>query len=55
MIFALWINVLQNVEFKKGKICAKLRTLFLFIVKQVGIINDIFPERILSTVTSDDP
>jgi hypothetical protein len=24
-------------------------------VKQVGIINDVFPERILGMVTSDDP
>jgi hypothetical protein len=32
-----------------------VKNAFLFISKQVGIINDIFLERILGMVTSDDP
>jgi hypothetical protein len=43
------------VDFSKNKICAKLKKKFFFIMKQVRIINDIFVERILCMVTSDDP
>jgi hypothetical protein len=45
----------EECGFQQGKDLCQVKNKFLFIVKQVEIINDIFLESILSMVTSDDP
>jgi hypothetical protein len=45
----------EECGFQQGKDLCQVKHALLSIVKQVGIINDIFLERILGMVTSDDP
>ena len=40
---------------QQGQDLCDVRKAFLFIMKQEGIFSDIFLERILGMVTSDDP
>jgi hypothetical protein len=53
MTFALLRS--EECGYQQGQDFCEVKNSFLFIVKQVGIINVIFLERILGVVTTDDP
>ena len=46
---------IEDCGFQQEQDLCQVKNKFLFIMKQAGIINDIFLERILGMVRSDDP